>query len=106
LSVESDNPLEYSGQLFSERLRCETLELEPRNAILDELHDFVISIQTSISPTVDGASGAYAVDVAQRILESIDQREWYQESTTVEIGPHATPRERIDSPGRRIGRAA
>lgn len=105
LSADTDNPLDYSGKLFSERLRCETLDLEPRNAILDELHDFVISIQTGIAPTVDGAAGAYAVDVAQRILESIDQRAWYDEPSATEIGPHAVPRERIDSPGR-IRRAA
>ena len=56
LYEQTENPLGYSATLFSERLRCETLELQPRNAILDELHDFVISIQTGIAPTVDGVS--------------------------------------------------
>ena len=102
LSTETDNPLGYSGKLFSERLRCETLELEPRNAILDELHDFVISIQTGIAPTVDGAAAARAVDVAQQVLESIDQRVWYADAKTSEIGPHATVRERIEDTSRRI----
>ncbi len=102
LGTETDDPLGYSGKLFSERLRCETLELEPRNAILDELHDFVISIQTGIAPTVDGAAGARAVDVAQQVLESIDQRVWYADATTSEIGPHATVRERIEDTSRRI----
>ena len=85
--AETDNPLGYSGQLFSERLRCEKLELEPRNAILDELHDFVISIQTGISPTVDGIAGARAVDLAQQVLESVAQRAWYPNATTQEMGP-------------------
>ena len=102
LATETDEPLGYSGKLFSERLRCETLELEPRNAILDELHDFVISIQTGIAPTVDGFAGARAVDLAQQVLESIDQREWYASATTAEIGPHATVRERIETASRRI----
>lgn len=101
LFEETDNPLGFSAQLFSERLRCETLELEPRNAILDELHDFVISIQTGMSPTVDGAAGAYAVDVAQRVLESIEQRSWYGDASEVEIGPHAMPRKRIEDVTRR-----
>ncbi len=101
LFADTDNPLAYSGRLFSERLRCETLQLEPRNAILDELHDFVISIQTGISPTVDGAAGAYAVDVAQRILESIEERCWYAEPSTIERGPYAIPRERIEDAARR-----
>jgi predicted dehydrogenase len=104
LAAETDNPLDYSAKLFSERLRCETVDLEPRNAILDELHDFVISIQTGIAPTVDGVAGARAVDVAQRVLESIDRRAWYSDATTAEIGPHAAVRERIEDTSRRIRR--
>ena len=102
LSLETENPLSYSDQLFSSRLKCETLELEPRNAILDELHDFVISIQTGISPTVSGAAGARAVDVAEQILASIDQRVWYDEAKENEIGPHALVREDIEHASRRI----
>ncbi len=102
LSRETENPLGYSATLFSERLRCETLELEPRNAILDELHDFVISIQTGIAPTVDGVAGARAVDAAQRVLESVEERVWYADATKTEIGPHATVRERIENSSRRI----
>jgi predicted dehydrogenase len=102
LDTETDDPLGYSGKLFSDRLRCETLELQPRNAILDELHDFVISIQAGIAPTVDGVAGARAVDLAQQILESIDERAWYADSNTTETGPHATVRERIEDSSRRI----
>ena len=102
LGAETDNPLDYSGTLFSERLRCETLELQPRNAILDELHDFVISIQTGIAPTVDGAAGARAVELAQQVLESLASRAWYPNATTAEIGPQASVRERIEATSRRI----
>ena len=102
LSMETDNPLSYSDQLFSARLKCETIELEPRNAILDELHDFVISIQTGISPTVDGHAGARAVQVADQILDSIRTRRWYKDATDSETGPHAYVRERIESTSRRI----
>jgi predicted dehydrogenase len=101
---QTDNPLGYSATLFSERLRCESKTLEPRNAILDELHDFVISIQTGIAPTVDGVSGARAVDIAQRVLEAIDERIWYANAKTSEIGPHAYVRERIEQSSRRIHR--
>jgi predicted dehydrogenase len=101
---ETENPLGYAATLFSERLKCETVKLEPRNAILDELHDFVISIQTGIAPTVDGVSGARAVDVAQRILESIEERAWYANPKSGEIGPHALVRERIEQSSRRIHR--
>lgn len=102
LEGETESPLQYADTLFSKRLKVETLELQPRNAILDELHDFVISIQTGIAPTVDGFAGARAVTLATQILESIDKRQWYSEPTSNEIGPHATVRERIESASRRI----
>ncbi len=102
LSLETDDPLGYSEQLFSTRLKCETIELEPRNAILDELHDFVISIQTGVSPTVDGNAGARAVQIADQILEAIETRQWYSDAKDTEIGPQAYVRERIESASRRI----
>ena len=102
LSDETDNPLAYADTLFGSRLECETFELEPRNAILDELHDFVISIQTGASPTVDGHAGARAVDVADMILASIAKRTWYADVRSTEVGPHAQPRESIESASRRI----
>jgi predicted dehydrogenase len=102
LGGETDDPLSYSSTLFSQRLKCETISLEPRNAILDELHDFVISIQTGVAPTVDGVAGARAVDVAQQVLESVDQRVWYANAGLTEIGPHAVVRERIEDASRRI----
>ena len=102
LGRETENPLDYSARLFSERLRCQTHDLEPRNAILDELHDFVISIQTGIAPTVDGNAGARAVAVAGAVLESIAARPWYADASSAEIGPHATVRERIEKSSRRI----
>ncbi len=102
LSTATDNPLGFSEQLFSTRLQCETLELEPRNAILDELHDFVISVNTGISPTVDGSAGARAVAVAGKILESIENRRWYADAATSEVGPNAMVRERVEAASRRI----
>ncbi len=102
LADECANPLQYGDTLFSERLQCETLSLEPRNAILDELHDFVISVQTGISPTVNGDHGARAVVLAEQVLGAIKQRRWYADPTTSEIGPHAEVRERIETASRRI----
>ncbi len=102
LATECENPLKYGDTLFSERLCCETLKLEPRNAILDELHDFVISIQTGIAPTVCGQAGARAVALAEQILGAIRKRAWYSEPVTSEIGPQAQVRERIESASRRI----
>ena len=97
LSQETDNPLTCADQIFSQRLRCETQELEPRNAILDELHDFVISVQTGIAPTVDGTAGARAVIVADQVIKAIEERRWYANPKATEIGKHAYARERIET---------
>lgn len=102
LASETDNPLGYSEQLFSQRLQCETIEVQPRNAILDELHDFVISIKTGIAPTVNGAAGARAVAVAEKVLQAIDNRRWYEDADLSEIGPQAYARERVEAASRRI----
>jgi len=109
LETQVDSPLGYADELFNSKLIAESLELSPRNAILDELHDFVISVQSGSAPTVDGVAGARAVDIAQRILESIEERSWYSNATTSEVGPHAFPRERVENAHRRnfsIRRAA
>ncbi|NNE00684.1 MAG: Gfo/Idh/MocA family oxidoreductase, partial [Pirellulaceae bacterium] len=86
LSQETDNPLQYADQLFGQRLRCQTQELKPRNAILDELHDLVISVQTGSSPTVDGASAARAVIVADQVIQAIANRQWYADARSSEVG--------------------
>ncbi|MEM6980019.1 MAG: Gfo/Idh/MocA family oxidoreductase [Planctomycetota bacterium] len=96
LNQETDNPLSYGDTLFEEHLPVATASLEPRNAILDELHDFVVSIQSSSQPIVSGAAGARAVTIAENILDAIDQRAWYSYASELEQGPHAEVRRRIE----------
>ena len=101
LEDATDNPLVYSDELFTDHLQLETLQLEPRNAILDELHDFVISIQSGMAPTVSGVAGARAVMIAEKILGAIASRSWYADASHSETGPLASVRTRIDAPNRR-----
>ena len=96
LNEATDNPLKYADQLFDQHLQCELQELEPRNAILDELHDFVISVQCGGVPVVDGGAGARAVAVAESILQAIDERVWYANAADHEVGPKGQPRRRIE----------
>ena len=102
LSMEAENPLTYASTLFSQRMKCETIELQPRNAILDELHDFAISIQTGVPPTVDGVAGARAVNIAEQILATLEEKCWYEDAERNEIGPHAIARESILQRSRRV----
>lgn len=105
LESETENPLTYADELFENHLQLETLSVEPRNAILDELHDFVISIQSGIAPTVDGYAGARAVTIAEKILDAVAKRSWYEQPGVHEVGPRALRRTRIDAL-QRIRRAA
>ncbi len=103
LSAATDNPLKFADTLFSEFLAVDTVKVESRNAILDELHDFVISIQSKSEPTVTGHAGKRAVEVAAMILESISQRSWTSDlSVASAVGAHATPTEAIQAASRRI----
>ncbi|MCO8120699.1 Gfo/Idh/MocA family oxidoreductase [Stieleria sp. TO1_6] len=100
LDQATDNPLAYADELFNDHLQISSTELEPRNAILDELHDFVISIQSGMSPTVNGTAGARAVTIAERIVQAIADRAWYAGATPSEIGAMANVRTRIDAASR------
>ncbi|MEM8912526.1 MAG: Gfo/Idh/MocA family oxidoreductase [Planctomycetota bacterium] len=95
LEASTDDPLSFADDLFSEHLQCDVQELEPRNAILDELHDFVVSIQSGSDPVVHGAAGARAVTVAECILDEIARRDWYGSAASEECGAHAMVRQRI-----------
>ncbi len=85
----------FKDQLFSEILRVEPLEVESRNALLDELHDFVGSIRQQRQPQVTGSDGRDAVAVAESILQSIGTHAWEIPSAaapagepTILRGPH------------------
>lgn len=56
---------------FTEVLQLEELQVERRNAILDEQHDFVISIRAGQTPQVTGEQARDALAVAQQILNQI-----------------------------------
>lgn len=86
--------------LFDQHLAVETATIEPRNAILDELHDFVISIRSGAEPTVSGSAGARAVEVADEVLRSIAKRQWNGATDFHAVGAKATP------PNRSAKRAA
>ncbi len=102
LDSVTDQPMRFADQLFSQYLRPESTQVEPRNAILDELHDFAISIQSQTAPTVSGVDGQRAVEVAGRILDAIDMRRWSQDKSSHSTGPYAVPREGIEAASRRV----
>jgi predicted dehydrogenase len=84
-------------RLFTDLLLVEDLQPEKRNAILDEQHDFVISIRTGQKPQVTGQHGRDALAVAARILERIaepqpaDRRAPPLQGPHWELAPQSTP---------------
>jgi predicted dehydrogenase len=70
-SLSLDQKIHLRDNLFTEFLPREQVQVERRNAILDEQHDFVISIRTGQNPQVTGRHGRDALDVAERVIASI-----------------------------------
>lgn len=93
--AELGDPRSARDVLFDKHLAGETAKIEPRNAILDELHDFVISIRSGAEPTVSGDAGALAVEVADQVLRSIAMRRWNGTSDFQAVGAAATPARRL-----------
>ncbi|MEL6894639.1 MAG: Gfo/Idh/MocA family oxidoreductase [Planctomycetota bacterium] len=95
-------PLGYGETLFSDFLPVQTPTIEPRNAILDELHDFVLSVQVGTQPTVNGIAGGRAVALAEQILQSMGQHQWMPADQPFLRGPHTTVPESIEAATRRV----
>ncbi len=82
--------------IFTDLFAVQTLPAEPRNAILDEHNDFVLSIRTQASPMVSGEDGAAALSLAGQILDQIANHRWEGESSRPwQIGPMAMPHPKI-----------
>lgn len=74
-SLTADEKQYIQDNLFTEILPLEEVQVERRNAILDEQHDFVISIRANQQPQVNGQAGRDALAVAEQVLEAIDQHQ-------------------------------
>jgi predicted dehydrogenase len=80
----------FKDRLFSDILRVEPLEIATRNALADELDDFVTSIRQQRDPRVTGSQGREAVAVAESVLRSIAAHAWDGREAGP-IGPLAIP---------------
>ena len=69
--LSADEKLAFKERLFRDILPLESLEIESRNALADELRDFVDTIRTARAPRVDARAGRDAVAVAEAVLDSL-----------------------------------
>ena len=86
LSAEEKDDIR--NHLFTHLLPMQPIELERRNALLDELHDFVDSVTEPRVPRVSGEDGQRALAVAEQILSSIASHQW-DGSPAGRVGPMA-----------------
>lgn len=82
------------SSLFSQWLPVHEETAPEANAILDEQRDFVRSIQTQSEPRVSGRHGARALEVAERVIQEINEHAWFGRSLPVR-GPLAMPLPRV-----------
>jgi predicted dehydrogenase len=80
----------FKDRLFGEILRVEPLAVETRNALADELVDFVKSVSQRRQPRVTGSQGRDAIAVAEAILRSIATHAW-EGRASGPVGPLAMP---------------
>ena len=59
-------------EMFQKWIPVTEREVSPQNAILEEQKEFVQCIRDEAFPSVSGRDGLAAVEIAERILQSID----------------------------------
>jgi predicted dehydrogenase len=75
-SLDAVKREELKQNLYSEHLPTRQIEIESRNALADELADFVQAIATGSEPRVTGSQARDAPAVADQILRQIAAHAW------------------------------
>jgi predicted dehydrogenase len=89
-SLSPDEKATFQDRLFTEILPVEPVEVETRNALADELAEFVAAIRDQQPVRVPASAGRDAVAVAEAILASIRTHAWHGRHDGP-VGPLATP---------------
>ncbi|MCU0870764.1 MAG: Gfo/Idh/MocA family oxidoreductase [Pirellulaceae bacterium] len=88
LQLNAEERRQLPQRLFNDLLLVEDVQPEKRNAILDEQHDFVISIRSGQQPQVTGQHGRDALAAAERILQRIHEPQASDRRAPLTQGPH------------------
>ncbi len=87
-TLSPEEKQQVRDNFFADILPLEELQVERRNAILDEQHDFVISIRAGQTPQVTGRQGRQALAVAEQILAQIASPRIPSPQSGTLHGPH------------------
>jgi predicted dehydrogenase len=88
--VSPEQAMQMKDTLLADHLPRTTITAEAGNPLQEELREFVASIRTGSAPRVSGEHGLAAVDVAERILNSIAAHAWDGHPAGL-TGPRAIP---------------
>jgi predicted dehydrogenase len=75
-SLSPEAKATFKDRVFADILRLEPVEVESRNALADELRDFVDAVRNHTEPRVTGLQGRDALAVAEAVLESMHAHRW------------------------------
>jgi predicted dehydrogenase len=89
-ALSSEEKAGFKDKLFSELLELELLDVPPRNALADELEEFISGVRERRPVQVTAEAGRAAVAVAESILESIRTHQWDGRQDGA-IGPLVAP---------------
>ena len=94
----------FKDRVFADILKLQPVEFEARNALADELRDFVDAIRAGTQPRVTGQQGRDALAVAEAVLNSAQTHRWEVRAKAPPIlrGPHWN----LPQPSRPIRREA
>lgn len=89
-SLTAEEKATFKDRLFKEILRVEPLQVESRNALADELRDFVDAVREHREPRVSGREGRDALAVAEAVIASLRDHRWQPAEPQPPIlrGPH------------------
>lgn len=80
----------FKDRVFADILRIMPIEIESRNALADELRDFVDAVRQATQPRVTGQQGREALAVAAAIIDSAQSHRWLPrpQASPILRGPH------------------
>ncbi len=87
-NLSSGELQQLRDNFFTDVLQLEEVQVERRNAILDEQHDFVISIRAGQTPQVTGEQARDALVIAQQVLDQLDAAKTIGHQHAPMQGPH------------------
>ncbi len=89
-SLPAEQKIGFKERVFADILKLEPVAVESRNALADELRDFVDAVRAGTQPRVTGQQGRDALAVAEAVVESVQSHRWQARSKTPPIlrGPH------------------